>query len=187
MKKFLFIALLLLCASTARAQVAGSVQRVNTTPTNGAPGRVVMQTVAGDDPNTDADNDPLWVWHGKNQGAHALMGYHWQPAPAALTDASTIDLNFRGIASSRSWSLTIGGNRAFTISNEVAGSSGEIFITMGGAGSYVPTLPAGSRVAGAGTAGSLAGLLPTAVGSTYVLAFKCTAVNVCYFNVVEYK
>lgn len=194
MKKLLFVALLLVCASTVvRAQtpnttIAGSVQKITSLPTNGTAGRIVMQVIPGDDPNTDADNDVPWIFHGQHQGQTLLGGHLWQPAPQAATDASTVDFNFRGVASERTWSLTIAGNRAFTVSNEVAGSVGRIFLTMGGSGSYVPTLPAGSKVSGAGTPGSLAGLMPTAVGSQTIIRFECTAVNVCLFKVeAEYK
>jgi hypothetical protein len=87
------------------------------------------------------------------------------PAFVDLTDGATVTWATAGAEVSNA-RLTLGGSRTLAITGAVNGSSGELRVTQGGAGSFTLSLPAGSRTIG----GTFS--LSTAVGAMDVLAWS---------------
>jgi hypothetical protein len=93
--------------------------------------------------------------------------------PVILKDQATVNWD---ISKAYNAELTLGASRTLNVQSVQPGDYGTIVIIQGGTGSYTLTLPAGSKVAGAG-AGALT--LSTAVGSRDIATFYYDGT---YFN-----
>lgn len=105
----------------------------------------------------------------------------------ALTEtagAIALALNANGPLNQNA-AVTLTANGTLTITGAVAGMSGRLFVTQGGSGSYTLTLPSGSKVAGASTAGTVT--LSTTVGKQDQLEWYYDGTNFWWTADLAYK
>lgn len=131
---------------------------------------------AGADGADGADGAPGAPGEDGEDGAPGADGTSGIVAPAfaALTDGATITWVCDVTKVSQNAKVTLGGNRTLDITGEADGMTGVLIVTQDGTGSRTLTLPAASKVIGAG-AGAIT--LTTTAGAIDVLSWIYNGTN----------